>query len=179
MFTKPKAEAKNTISQEEYERRLKDLQDEIEKLKKIKVEEPKKKSIWKPAQNESYYIYYAGHTTNARNTQTTLDDVRFKDFEYYKTEEEALYGGLVHRYTEMFRRYVEEHSKPLDWNDIGKNKWFLKWSFYEGGDIIFDCNSKIKTQGVVYASSMEVLEDAIEFVGRDNVKKYVLGVIDD
>ena len=177
MFTKPKTETKNTISQEEYERRLKELQDEIEQLKKIKVEEPKKKGIWKPAPNEAYYTYYAGSSANARNTQTKLDEIRFEDFEYYKTPLEALYGGLTRRYTEMFRRYVEEHSKPLDWNCISTNKWFIKWSFYDGGNIIFDSNSKVKTQGAIYASSMEVLEDAIEFVGRDNVIKYVIVTI--
>ena len=34
MFTKPKTEAKNTISQEEYEKRIKELQTELEELKK-------------------------------------------------------------------------------------------------------------------------------------------------
>lgn len=175
MFTKPKTEAKNTISQEEYERRLKDLQDEIEELKKIKIEEPKKTEIWTPKTGENYYHYYAGHASLATNTNTSIDSARFYDFEYYKTDEEAMYRANTKRYTEMFRRYVEEHSKPLKWTYIGTNKWYIEWSFYDN-DIIFDCYSKIKAQGVIYASSKEILEDAIKFVGKDNVIKYVLGV---
>ena len=177
MFTKPK-EPKNTISQEEYERRLKELQDEIEELKKIKVEESKEKGIWIPKEGEEYYYLDAsGHIEKDRYVGCNFLWTDFKIIygNYYKTEEDAFEQYCVQKYTNLFRKYVEEHSKPLDWTDIGTDKWFIKWSFYNGGDIVFDCYSKVKAQGTVYASSKEILEDAIEFIGRDNVIKYVLG----
>lgn len=180
MFTKPKIKAKNTMSREEYEKTLKSLQDQIEELKKVEVvdDKPKKGEIWKPASNEAYYTYYAGHSSNAKNTQTKLDEIRFEDFEYYKTPDEALYGGLTRRYTEMFRRYVEEHDEPLDWTYPCISKYYIYWSFSRNC-LGYADDIHCKSQGIIYSNSKEILEDAIKFVGEDNVKKYVLGVIDD
>ena len=175
MFTKPKTEAKNTISQEEYERRLKELQDEIEELKKIKVEEPKNEGIWKPKTKDRYYYNYAGSTSSANHTDTHIDNNRLYDYNFYKTKEEAEYRYAVNRYTEMFRRYVEEHSEQLNWDDDLQEKWCIYWS-YRNECIGFCSNFYGKYQGIIYANSKAVLEDAIEFVGRDNVIKYVLGV---
>lgn len=180
MFTKPKLKTKNTMSREEYEKTLKSLQDQIEELKKVEVvdDKPKKGEIWKPASNENYYIYYAGHTSRATNTETVCDENRFIDFEYYKTEEEAFHMGMVHRYTEMFRKYVEEHDEPLDWEDSSKCKYYIYWS-YSRNCFGYGDDVNCKSQGIIYSSSKAILDDAIKFVGGNNVKKYVLGVIDD
>ena len=178
MFTKPKTEVKNTMSREEYEKTLKSLQDQIEELKKVKIEDdkPKKGEIWRPNLQGQFYYIDEGGDICYDDCLCDCDDDKLNQANYYRTLDEARFMSNVQRYTNLFRKYVEEHSKPLDWTDIGTDKWFIKWSFYDRGSIVFDCYSKIKAQGVVYASSMEILEDAIEFVGRDNVIKYVLGV---
>lgn len=166
------------LSQEEYERKIAELQQELEELKKVKVED--KKTIWEPEVGDDYfYINEIGLSIkdwHIRNDE--LDFNRFMFGNFYKTNNEAVYQAKVQKYTSLFRKYIKEHSEPLDWADIGTSKWLIKWSFYDN-DIIFDCSSKVKSQGVVYASSKEILDDAIKFVGKNNVIKYVLEVEED
>lgn len=164
------------LSQEEYERRIKELQDELEELKKVKIEEEKKPErgkIWKPELNEIfYYIEECGEVEKDENTGCNIDDAKFERGNYYKTEEEARHQANIQKYTNLFRKYIEEHSKPLDWSDTSQRKYCLVYT----DNFIFDWNLSAKHQGAIYASSEQILKDAIGFVGSDNVIKYVLGV---
>ena len=178
MFTKPKTEAKNTISQEEYEKKLKELQDEIEELKKIKVEEQKKKEIWIPKEGENYYYLDAGgyiEKEQYMGCNFLWTDFKIIYGNYYKTKEDAFKQYCIQKYTNIFRRYVEEHNEKLDWRDTSMKKYFLAWN-YKNKDFFMYLDTCMKAQGIVYASSIDILKDAIEFIGEDNVKKYVLGV---
>ena len=75
----------------------------------------------------------------------------------------------------MFKHYVEEHSEPLDWKDIEQDKWYIYYDFHNGC-IDFDIDNIWEIQGIIYASSEQILKDAIAYVGEENVKKYILGV---
>ena len=173
-----KKEIKKVLSQEEYERRIAELQKELEELKKVKVEDnkPKKDEIWKPKDRDMYYYlcsdYRVALTINYGGS--TVDSGFMECANFYKTKEEAEYQANVQKYTNLFRKYVEEHSEPLDWNS-GTYKFYVFYSFWSN-QIKIDYNYSSKIQGVIYASSEKVLEDAIEFVGKENVIKYVLGV---
>lgn len=173
-----KKEIKKVLSQEEYERRIAELQNELEELKKVKVEDnkPKKGEIWKPDFGKIYYyLDFINEVCPTANNEIVIDADVFRCGNFYKTKEEAEYQSNVQKHTNLFRKYVEEHSEPLDWEDTKQDKWFLKWSFYSH-IIDYDICNKLKYQGVIYASSKEILDDAIEFVGKENVIKYVLGV---
>ena len=167
-----------TLSQEEYERKIKELQDELEELKKVKIEEEKKPErgkIWKPEKHEDFfYLDEIGALYDDTYFGYPSDDLKLSIGNFYKTSEEAKHQLEVQKYTNLFRKYVEEHSEPLDWNNT-EEKYFLIWNFYSK-DFAFNAYCRTKIQGTVYSSSKQVLEDAIEFVGKDNVIKYVLGV---
>ena len=75
----------------------------------------------------------------------------------------------------MFKQYVEEYSETIDWENNGQEKWYIYYDF--DNCCISYCDDDVwRTQGTIYASSEEILQDAIVYVGEDNVKKYVLGV---
>lgn len=178
MFTKPKIKVKNTMSREEYEKTLKSLQDQIEELKKVEVvdDNHKKSEIWIPNPYESYY-YLDEYGVVGTDFHDTLynEDCKIVFGNFYKTEVEARHQYFVQKYTNLFRKYVEEHSEPLDWEDNSQEKLCIYWS-YKHKCIGFCSDFYGKYQGIICASSMDILEDAIEFVGRDNVIKYVLRV---
>ena len=44
------------------------------------------------------------------------------------------------------------------------------------GEIDTDVSNTWIKQGVIYASSEQIIKDAIKEIGEDNFKKYVLGV---
>ena len=163
-----KNEIKNRI--EEVEKELAQLRQDLEK---------EEKGIWKPDEDECedyYYIDESGDTYETYHASSRIDYEHIEFGNYYKTEEEAKYQANVQKYTNLFRKYIEEHSDLLDWNDDDCIKCFV-WYNYEEKCMRYAVSyTTNKSQGTIYASSERILKNAVEFVGEDNVIKYVLGV---
>ena len=121
-----KKEVKKVLSQEEYERRIAELQQELEELKKVKVEEekkPEKGKIWTPELDEDFFYFDEnGALYGEEYCDVVTDNLKLDIGNFYKTSEEAKHQLEVQKYTNLFRKYVEEHSEPLDWSCIGQNK---------------------------------------------------------
>lgn len=161
-----KNEIKNRI--EEVEKELAQLRSDLEK---------EDKGIWKPDEDECedyYYIDESGDIIKTYHSGVSVDYALIDFVNYYKTQEEAEHQAKVQKYTNLFRKYVEEHSDKLDWNSEDIKYYMYYNSTYNS--IEYDYTYHIISQGTVYASSRQILEDAVEFVGEDNVIKYVLGV---
>ena len=139
------------------------------------MEKPKKE-IWMPEIGEDYwYIVGTGSVDDTCYDKLAFDDEVFDCGNFYKTRAEAEYQAKVQKYTNLFRKYVEEHSEPLDWGCDDQGKYSLYYN-YRNSQICFDCAYCYKQQGTIYASSQEVLQEAVSFVGEENAIKYVLGV---
>lgn len=162
------------MNKQELEKKIENLQKQIDELKNVKIEEKQKK--WKPAVGEKYYYINSVEKINCYDfidDEFDNDCVNFGNC--FKTKEEAEFALYKIKYTQMFKQYVEEHSEPIDWENSGQEKWFIYYNF--NNCCISYCDDDVwKIQGVIYASSQEILQDAIAYVGRENVKKYVLGV---
>lgn len=160
-----KNEIKNRI--EEVEKELAQLRQDLEK---------EDKGIWKPDDCEDYYyIGYDGELEITYNSNLSVDYDIIAFGNYYKTREEAEYQAKVQKYTNLFRKYVEEHGDLIDWQNRSKEKWYTTYNFSDKKIYYTVCHC-CKQQGTIYASSEQILKDAVEFVGEDNVIKYVLGV---
>lgn len=162
------------MTKQELEQRIEQLQKQLDELKNVKVDETKKR--WIPVKNEQYcYI----------DEDLEIESEFFDDDEYdndliklgncFKTEEEAQFVADKIKYNLMFKNYVEEHSEPLNWKNCKQEKWFI---YYDCDDNCIKCgwSASLKTQGIIYASSEQILKDAIAYVGEENVKKYILEV---
>ena len=153
----------------------------LEKVKEYKAlagmpPEKPKGEIWKPEIGEDYwYITDTGTVADACYDEDGFDNEVFDCGNFFETEAEAEHQAKVQKYINLYRKYIEEHSEPLDWGCDDQGKFY---SYYDYGNcqIYFDCACRYKQQGTIYASSKEVLEDAISFVGEENAIKYVLGV---
>lgn len=147
------------------EKQLAELRKELEK---------KDRGIWKPKKCEVYYsVDNDGDVFGDANENTDLDNDRFRFGNYYKTEEEAEKMSNYLKYTNLLRKYVEEHSEPIDWGEDTK-KYFI-YRTNQPKRLIVDYDY-YQQQGTIYASSEKVLREAIEFVGEDNIKKYIFGI---
>lgn len=151
--------------------KIADLEKQLAEAKRQKELE---NGIWKP-KNEFYYITEYGDVFSRCNEHYCFDNKIIECGNYYKTREEAEYQANIQKYTNLFRKYVEEHSDKLDWKNSNQEKYC----------ICNECSSKLlftesyyrkKEQGTIYASSEQVLQNAVDFVGKENVIKYVLGV---
>lgn len=156
---------------------LEQLKQQLEEIsKKIAELEKPKKEIWMPKVGQDYwYITDAGTVADASYDEDNFDNEVCDWGNFFKTEAEAEYQAKVQKYTNLFRKYVEEHSEKLDWGNVEQEKYYLYFAVEEK-EIYFDCEFYYKQQGTIYAGSKEVLQEAISFVGKENVLKYVLGV---
>lgn len=159
--------------EQELEQKIEQLQKQLDELKKVKEKK------WIPAENELYYFVSDNlEVHNADNTNRSFFDIpRIEIGNCFKTKEEAQFVSDKIKYTLMFKHYVEEHNEPLDWEDVHQPKWFIYYN-YTMHYVDYDIYIKEKQQGSIYATSKQIIEDAIAYIGKDNVKKYILEVED-
>lgn len=158
------------MTNKELEQKIKELENQIAELKNAKVED----KVWKPDEEEKYWFV---------NSNGCVDWVWWHNEDYYifdyeqgncfKTKEEAEEHLKKLTIQGKFKTYVREHSDELDWDDGSQPKFYIYYGF--------DC-CKInrtyilaaKRQGTTHASSEQILRDAIEYIGGEEVaKKYL------
>lgn len=107
------------------------------------------------------------------HSDTDMSNIDIGNF--FKTEEEAIFAGKCDCYAKKFATYVNRHSDKLDWEIDSQDKFYVWYNYYHK-KIVFDYYTTNKAQGIIYASSEEVLKDAITYIGEDNFLKYVMKV---
>ena len=161
------------MDKEQIEQKIASMEKELAELKKEL--EKKDKGIWKPEEYKTFW--YVGGDYNVRDEIANYDNFASRCLEFgncYKTKQEAERMSNYLKYTNLLRKYVEEHSEPLDW-ESNDNKFWMTYNYYHK-KIVIDYSDTYPAQGTIYASSEEVLKDAIEFVGEENVLKHIFQV---
>lgn len=69
----------------------------------------------------------------------------------------------------------KNNSKEFDWGDENQHKYSIIYDHRISEIQIVETNH-IKDVGQIYFSSEEIARRAIEFVGEDNIKKYLFGI---
>ena len=158
----------------ELEEKQAELQKQIDELKKIKIEELKKK--WKPEIDEKYfYISYEGTVCLATWSNDDLDNWRYFIGIIFQTSQEAREYRKKIEIQARFRNFMQERNEELDWENYDQDKYCLLYN-HDNKKIVLECAFVKKYQGVIYASSEQILKDVIAEIGEENIKKYVLGV---
>lgn len=159
---------------DEYKNEIKELRERLEKLEAEKIEKPQPKR-WKPKVNDKYYVTLTdGDIVGMHWDNDAEDNLRYLFGNCFQTKEEAVEYKKQIEYTARYKNYIEEHSEPIDWEGEQK-KWYAEFDT-EDGNIEVNCVYGYKVQGVIHASSEQIIKDAIKEIGEDNFKKYVLGV---
>lgn len=147
------------------------LEKKIAELQK-QVNEMKDEKIWKPLRGETYfYVDDDGTIEEDTNNELRIDLDKINFGNCYQTEKKAEFEANREKYIRLFRQYVEQHTAPLDWNNHNQSKHYVA-SCDNKIEIVFNVADKDAFQ--IYASSKQILQDAIDFVGEENFKKYVL-----
>lgn len=159
------------MTQAEKTKLIKDLQEKLARAEQIEVDESKR---WKPERNEKFW-YLNGDVYLDTWTDCGSDNFQYIIGNCFKTEEEAEEYKKQLEYTARYKNYIEEHSEPIDWNNGNQPKCCAEFC-YDKGDIFVEYYYSHRTQGAIYASTERIILDAINEIGEDNFKKYVLGV---
>ena len=159
-----------------FEDKLAEIEKQIAEIKKQLKEKEESDKKWKPDINEIYYyITDAGSHIFTRNCEFGEDVYRIHVGNCFKTEEEAKEYKKKIEFQTKFRNYVKEHSEKIDWSNNDQYKYYLYYN-YGNDKIEINWYFTFKVQNVIYASSDEILKDAIAEFGEENIKKYILEV---
>lgn len=164
------------MTQQEYENKIKELEKQLAELKMAKVEEPQQPKRWKPKNGQIYWLIDRyGDVSDTTWNADSYDTWQHLSGNCFETKKEAEEYKKQIEYTARYKNYIEEHSEPIDWCDTNQPKWYVRCSLLTKSFYI-TYNEVEKHQGTIYASSKEIIKDAIKEIGEDNFKKYVLGV---
>ena len=144
---------------------------------KLKKEE---KGYWEPELGEKYYfVQSTGQVRNCCNTVENQKNAgRIETGNFFETRGEAEMAAYRRKYTNLFKKHVEAHSQFVDWGDIEQPKWSLNFDRTTNKlNVQESTGVGVQKQGAIYSTSKKALEDAIAFVGEENVIDYIFGGI--
>lgn len=155
----------------EQQQSLKELKDEVEKLKlqaELEKREQAKTEGRKPKKHKKYWLISTeGSVEYSIWTDREFDDQLLAIGNVFSTEEEGEFE--VER-----RKVITELSKyATDFVKCAKN-WTIYWS-HPDGEMAFDFQDFAQYHELYFASK-EIALQAVEAVGADRVKKFYLGV---
>ena len=161
------------MTQIEKDKIIAELQEKLAEAEKIEVDKSKR---WKPACKMGYYCI-DGYGDLLRDLWygTEYDKWQYLTGNCFKTKKEAEEYKKQIEYTARYKNYIEEYSEPIDWENDNQEKYYAMFNY---GGVVIQLASLYyhRNQGTIYASSEQIIWDAIREIGEDNFKKYVLGV---
>ena len=164
----------------ELENKITELEAQIVELKKELQKgtetDPTKYEFWKPDDKGAYYTISQKYGLIGYHWENLGVEKEYQELGLvYKTAGQAEYEANCMKYKHLYRRYIQEHTEPLNWEDVGQRKYNVYWNY---GAKCFEIglDGRCKYAGKEYASSEQIIRDAIQFVGEDNFKKYVLEI---
>lgn len=159
------------MTQEEKDKKIAALEKELTELKKTPVN-----GRWKPENQDNYYYIDDLDIIRENNWHSDIGDKwRYLTHNVFQTREEAEEHQKEIETYFKFKNFVEERSEPIDWNN-GKEKYFIYYDFHDQY-VDFGFNYNSECQGAIYASSEQILRDAIDYIGGEEVaKRYLFGI---
>ena len=148
---------------EELENKIKELSDEIEKLKVEKNNEP-----WKPKDGDKYWlISHTGYTVQVRWMGDEAEDDIYAIGNVFRTQEEAEFRVEQLKVEAELRRF----ERPFV---VGERSY----SFYFDHRINCICTTDYSytQEDNIHFASEEIAQKAIDTVGEERIKKYYFGV---
>ena len=148
---------------EELENKIKELSDEIEKLKVEKNNEP-----WKPKDGDKYWlISHIGYVVQVRWLGDDYEDDIYAIGNAFRTQEEAEFRVEQLKVEAELRRFA----RPFDEDE---RNWAIIFDVDEK-EIIIEDERSYQSCNIHFASE-EIAKKAIDTVGEDRIKKYYFGV---
>ncbi len=143
-------------------------------VEKMNGKEPDKKQdakVKKPQYGDTvYYINYIGRIRKRTwiNDEDDLDMWELGNI--FFTEEEAEFAREKKKVEVELERYAKEHNGPTR-----SDSFYLSYNDSSDEKLDYEVWSVRRPLGAVPFTSKQVLDDAIETVGKDRILKYIFG----
>ena len=151
--------------QQDFYRLLKKMNgEELDKEQEVKVK--------KPQINECYYIIdNDGKITTCVWLDNNFDRRRWELGNVFFTKESAEFAREKKKVEVELERYAKKHNGP-----IRSDSFYLSYNDSMDEKLDYEVWSVRRPLGAVPFTSKQVLDDAIEAVGKDRILKYIFGV---
>ncbi len=138
-----------------------------------KASKPRPK-VWKPADNEKYYIIgHDGDVCDFNWYDDESDNGMYDIGNCFKTEEEAEFAAEAIKTYVALKRYAEEHNeRKIAFDGINLNYVIT----YHTNELIVMSMRHVQNIVDIYFSSEKIAKDAIMEIGENRIKKYLFGV---
>lgn len=160
------------MNKKEIKKEIKQKQKQLEELRKIVSnleEQLNKMSRWKPTINEPFYFCSSAGNIYREVYYNHNDLIKIGN--YFKTEKEARFE--VER-LKVIAELKEFTFKP-DWKDMTQDKYAIVYNQFQN-QVEWRCNNNCIQRNDMHFETREDIEEAIQQVGEDRIKKYLFGV---
>lgn len=154
------------MTRAEYEKKLKSLQEEIEKLKKVDIDEDEFPNIG----CTYYFISSGGSVDYSTYDNDNIDWYRKNFMGIYETKDEC------ERALEIKKAFKEASLKfKPNWKDGNECRWYVYFN-HNIEHVEYRFSMTIQ-HNIDYFASKEVLQELVNKFGEEDVKKHYLGVM--
>lgn len=145
-------------------------------LKLVEKGNKANKKRWRSKRNNKYYsISNCGDLISNIEYGCGFDKSSYQLGNYFKTEKEAEFARDKQLIYQQLKDYALEHNtEAIDLNNPNQSKWIIT---YDSSDKeIRYCWTSTIFINQVYFTSKKIARDAVEEIGKENIKKYLFGV---
>ena len=138
------------------------------------LEKPKPKSVWDLKYGDRYFFLTAsGMVERGTWTNDSSDFNRQRIGNTFLTVEDAEFAKERLKVIAELKKYAKEFSDE-EWKDNKTQKYYIVYRY--SGDYIRSILTYTSKDSVLYFESPEKIQEAIDAVGEDRIKKYYFGV---
>lgn len=156
---------------------MSNLLDRISELEQqlavLKTEIKKENKRWRSKNGDVYWLVGSnGKPDWSYEFNRDSDSFRYDTHNYFRTEEEAQKYANVLETERQLKKFADGHNDAIDWSNNNQGKWHLyyNYSYYKVG---ISGHYWTKEPRVIYFSSEEIAEQAINEIGEEEIKEYL------
>lgn len=138
------------------------------------LEKPKPKTVWDLKNGDVYYFLTSyGYVMKTVWVNTNTDNEKLSIGNAFLTEEDAEFARERLKVIAELKMYAKEFSDG-EWKDNKTQKYYIVYRYSD--DYIRSILTYTSNGSVLYFESPEKIQEAIDAVGEDRIKKYYFGV---
>lgn len=143
-----------------------------EQLKQLGIEVGKDKRERVKAGDIFFFVDRSNCIDSCVDSRAARSNYCYDTHNYFKTKEEAEEYAEVLEIKRQLMKFADEHNAEIDWEDASNPKYFIAYDYHTYG-LITNWNYTSRMSDVIYFTSKELIEQAIDTIGTDNIIKYL------
>lgn len=135
--------------------------------------EEKENKRWRAEDGHTYWFVDSdGKPMWWHEYSRNIDDFYYDTHNYFQTKEEAQKYASVIETERQLKKFADEHNGEIDWDNSNEYKYSLFYNCITNGIAIANV-SALRDARVIYFSSEEIAERAIDTIGKEKIKEYL------